>query len=78
MREAACEGMAELVAKIEPDAVRPFLPQILSCLLSSFKDASWPVSSEPSIYALSLCPRHTLASLEPAYVVNGSDSGIVG
>ena len=43
VREAACEGFAELAAKIDAAAVRPLLPQILRCLLAATKDGSWPV-----------------------------------
>ncbi len=43
VREAACEGFAELVAKIDAAAVRPLLLQILRCLLAATKDGSWPV-----------------------------------
>ncbi len=54
VREAACEGFAELVAKIDAAAVRPLLPQILRCLLAATKDGSWPVRN-------ALCDRKTSA-----------------
>ena len=42
-REAACHCMAELVRKLEPSAILPYLPRILKALLSAFRDDSWPV-----------------------------------
>lgn len=43
VREAACSCIAELMAKVDRDAVSPHVPRLLSCLLSCFRDASWPV-----------------------------------
>ena len=43
VREAACSCIAELVTKIDRGAVAPHVPRLLSCLLTSFRDASWPV-----------------------------------
>lgn len=43
VREAACACIAELMIKVEPDAVRPHVQQLLAALLLAFKDASWPV-----------------------------------
>ena len=43
VREAACSCIAELMAKIDRDAVSPHVPRLLSCLLTCFRDASWPV-----------------------------------
>ena len=45
VREAACACIAELMIKVDPDAVRPHVPKLLSALLLAFKDASWPVST---------------------------------
>ena len=43
MREAACTCIAELGNKISPDAVRPHVSQLITALLDSFHDESWPV-----------------------------------
>lgn len=43
VREAACSCMSELVSKVEREAVKPHVPRLAACLLSSFRDASWPV-----------------------------------
>ncbi|XP_067011656.1 uncharacterized protein [Anabrus simplex] len=43
VREAACACIAELAAKIRPQAVRPFVEQLLHTLLVCFRDDSWPV-----------------------------------
>lgn len=43
VREAACHCIAELACKVSPDAVSPFVPQLLEALLDCFKDESWPV-----------------------------------
>ncbi|KAL3162831.1 hypothetical protein ABBQ32_009285 [Trebouxia sp. C0010 RCD-2024] len=42
-REAACHCMAELVRKMQPDAILPYLNHILKALVSAFRDDSWPV-----------------------------------
>ncbi|EDQ91390.1 uncharacterized protein MONBRDRAFT_23736 [Monosiga brevicollis MX1] len=43
VREAACACIAELGLKIEYDALRPYVKQLLDCLLEAFEDESWPV-----------------------------------
>jgi len=43
VREAACACIAELMVKVDPDAVRPHVQKLLAALLLAFKDASWPV-----------------------------------
>ena len=43
VREAACACIAELAAKIDPDAVRPHLPRIMRTLLRGLRDDSWTV-----------------------------------
>eukprot|EP00899_Mesostigma_viride_P016795 jgi/Mesvir1/25116/Mv21577-RA.2 len=43
VREAACHCMAELMSKIEREAVKPHVPTLLGALIDCFKDASWPV-----------------------------------
>ncbi|KAJ4426515.1 hypothetical protein ANN_27329 [Periplaneta americana] len=43
VREAACACIAELAAKIQPQAVRPYVERLLNTLLVCFKDDSWPV-----------------------------------
>ena len=36
--------MAELVRKLQPDAILPYFNRILKALISAFRDDSWPVS----------------------------------
>ena len=43
VREAACSCISELVSKVEREAVMPHVPRLAACLLTSFRDASWPV-----------------------------------
>ncbi|EFN56492.1 expressed protein [Chlorella variabilis] len=43
VREAACACIAELMCKVDRQAVSPFVPRLLRALLMCFKDASWPV-----------------------------------
>lgn len=43
VREAACSCIAELMTKVDRDAVSPHVSRLLSCLLTCFRDASWPV-----------------------------------
>lgn len=45
VREAACSCIAELFAKIERDAVRPYLQFLQNALFRAFKDDSWTVGS---------------------------------
>jgi hypothetical protein len=43
VREAACACIAELAAKIHPQAIRPYVERLLNTLLVCFQDDSWPV-----------------------------------
>ena len=43
VREAACECIGELLAKVDHVAVLPHVARLLRALLSCFRDASWPV-----------------------------------
>ena len=43
VREAACHCIAELSSKIEKEAVKPYVSQLLHALIVCFKDESWPV-----------------------------------
>eukprot|EP01094_Clydonella_sp_ATCC50884_P017104 TRINITY_DN2918_c0_g1_i1.p1 TRINITY_DN2918_c0_g1~~TRINITY_DN2918_c0_g1_i1.p1 ORF type:complete len:832 (-),score=205.17 TRINITY_DN2918_c0_g1_i1:39-2534(-) len=43
VREAACHCIAEMGAKLNPDRVRPHIPQLHQALMVCFRDASWPV-----------------------------------
>eukprot|EP00003_Mantamonas_plastica_P006393 TRINITY_DN1519_c1_g2_i1.p1 TRINITY_DN1519_c1_g2~~TRINITY_DN1519_c1_g2_i1.p1 ORF type:complete len:707 (+),score=256.45 TRINITY_DN1519_c1_g2_i1:1841-3961(+) len=43
VREAACHCIAELATKIDREAVKPHVPDLLESLLFCFKDSSWPV-----------------------------------
>lgn len=45
VREAACTCIAELAAKIDPDAVRPHVLTMLRTLITCLRDDSWPVSA---------------------------------
>ena len=56
MREAACTCIAELGNKISPDAVRPHVSQLITALLDSFHDESWPVrDGKKFIFLCSYC-----------------------
>ena len=43
-REAACTCIAELVTKIDAEAVRPHVAVMLRTLITCLRDDSWPVS----------------------------------
>lgn len=43
VREAACACIAELMVKVDRQAVSPHVLRLLTCLLTCFRDASWPV-----------------------------------
>lgn len=43
VREAACACIAELMTKVDKEAVSPHVPRLLKSLLVCFRDASWPV-----------------------------------
>jgi hypothetical protein len=43
VREAACQSLAEVSTRLDPAAVRPFVPRIVTALVVCFKDESWPV-----------------------------------
>eukprot|EP01135_Chromosphaera_perkinsii_P009593 Nk52_evm43s1810 gene=Nk52_evmTU43s1810 len=43
VREAACACIAELGLKVQVDAVRPYIGDLLKALLVCFRDESWPV-----------------------------------
>lgn len=43
VREAACACIAELMVKVDKEAVGPHVPKLLRALLTCFRDASWPV-----------------------------------
>ena len=43
VREAACACIAELMCKVDRQAVAPHVPRLLRALLACFRDASWPV-----------------------------------
>ena len=45
VREAACFCIAELAHKVDKAAVAPHVPTLLHCLITCFKDESWPVST---------------------------------
>ena len=45
VREAACTCIAELAAKIDPEAVRPHVPAMLRTVITCMRDDSWPVRS---------------------------------
>ena len=56
VREAACTCIAELGNKISPDAVRPHISQLITALLDSFHDESWPVrDGKKFIFLCSYC-----------------------
>lgn len=43
VREAACQSLAEVATRLDPNAVRPLVALICSALIDCFKDESWPV-----------------------------------
>lgn len=43
VREAACQGFAEVTSKLDCDAIRRYIPAIVNALMDCFKDESWPV-----------------------------------
>jgi len=43
VREAACQCIAELANKIDPNILRPHVDRLLHTLIECFKDDSWPV-----------------------------------
>ena len=43
MREAACQCIAELSAKVSPTVVEPHVDVLLETLIECFQDESWPV-----------------------------------
>ena len=45
VREAACTCIAELAAKIDPEAVQPHVPAMLRTVITCMRDDSWPVRS---------------------------------
>ena len=55
VREAACQCMAELFAKINSDALKPQLPKLQRTLRKCLKDDSWTVGSPSKIHVLALC-----------------------
>ncbi|KAG2428503.1 hypothetical protein HXX76_011620 [Chlamydomonas incerta] len=51
VREAACACIAELLEKVDRDAVSPHVPALLRSLVVCFKDMSWPVRDAACIAA---------------------------
>lgn len=43
VREAACQGFAEITTKLDREVIRLHIPRIVYALLDCFKDESWPV-----------------------------------
>ena len=43
VREAACQCIAELASKIDSGILAPYVEELLSTLIESFQDESWPV-----------------------------------
>lgn len=66
VREAACAVIAELMDKVDRQAVSPHVPDLLRALLLCFKDSSWPVRDA----ACTACGRYELgkASILAGYV----------
>ncbi|XP_069690165.1 uncharacterized protein [Periplaneta americana] len=79
VREAACACIAELAAKIQPQAVRPYVERLLNTLLVCFKDDSWPVRDAACLACgnFILCfpdeSRAALPSLYPMFFRNLED-----
>lgn len=49
VREAACHCISELCQKCEKDPFRPYIEDLLACLIDCFKDESWPVRDSACI-----------------------------
>jgi HEAT repeat protein len=43
VREAACQSLAEVSTRLDPNAVEPYVSRIVNALMQGFKDESWPV-----------------------------------
>eukprot|EP00887_Chlorella_sp_A99_P007146 scaffold2.g7146.t1 len=72
VREAACECMGELLAKVDREAVLPHVPRLLRALLSCFRDASWPVRDAACLAcgaAVRAFPAECRESLEKLYAL---------
>ncbi|XP_023717328.1 uncharacterized protein LOC111869790 isoform X2 [Cryptotermes secundus] len=79
VREAACACIAELAAKIHPQATRPYVERLLETLLVCFQDDSWPVRDAACMACgnFILCfpeeSRGALPSLYPMFFCNLGD-----
>jgi len=84
VREAACQGIAEIAAKLGPHPVyssslEPYVHQFLQALLMCFYDESWPVRDEACLACgifVKAYPQHcedTLSELIPLWLQNLMD-----
>lgn len=79
VREAACACIAELAAKINPQAICPYVERLLNTLLVCFQDDSWPVRDAACLACgnFILCfpdeSRAALPSLYPMFFHNLED-----
>jgi len=80
VREAACSCIAELAIKINPDVVKPYVPELLSTLITCFKDDSWPVRDSACLACgnfIKCFPAESKDSLEvlfPLFFMNLEDT----
>ena len=79
VREAACQCIAELAAKLDREVVRPHAPALLNTLLVCFQDDSWPVRDHACVAAgsfLAAFPaegRPALSAFLPLFLKNLAD-----
>nr|CAH8826961.1 unnamed protein product [Trichobilharzia regenti] len=65
VREAACASMAEIVMKLDPQLLLPFVDKLLNALLVCFGDESWPVRDAACVALgtlISIFPNETRAA----------------
>ena len=72
VREAACACIAEMMSKVDEEAVSPFVPRLLKALMGCFKDASWPVRDAACLacgQAVRAFPEESRSILEELYAL---------
>ncbi|XP_054710418.1 uncharacterized protein LOC129220102 [Uloborus diversus] len=79
VREAACACIAELASKVDQEATKPFVSELLKTLLDCFGDDSWPVRDAACLACgnFVLCfpneSRNVLDKLYPLFFTNLKD-----
>jgi len=70
VREAACACISELGNRVDKDAVRPYVPRLLTALIECFRDESWPVRDASCVASgkfIRCFPEEARGSLEDLY-----------